>query len=81
MTTVLHLDASARPGHAGSHAHGSHTRALTHRFVERWRATRPGDTVVVRDVGQTPPAHVSADWVAAAFTPRADRTTAQRQGD
>ena len=39
MTTVLHLDASARPGLAGTHAHGSHTRALTHRFVERWRAT------------------------------------------
>lgn len=79
MTTVLHLDASARPGRAGTHTHGSHTRALTHRLVERWRAARPGDTVIVRDVGQTPPAHVSADWVAAAFTPRVDRTTAQRR--
>lgn len=78
MTTVLHLDASARPGLAGTHAHGSHTRALTHRFVERWRAARPGDHVIVRDVGATPPAPVTADWVAAAFTTSHERTPEQR---
>ncbi len=78
MTTVLHLDASARPGLAGTHAHGSHTRALTHRFVERWRAARPGDHVIVRDVGAAPPAPVTADWVAAAFTAPHERTPEQR---
>ena len=78
MTTVLHLDASARPGLAGTHAHGSHTRALTHRFVERWRAARPGDRIIVRDVGATPPPTVTADWVAAAFTAPHERTPEQR---
>ena len=79
MTTVLHLDASARPGRAGTHPHGSHTRALTHRFVQRWRAARPDDSVITRDVGDIPPTPASGDWVAAAFTAPGARTAEQRQ--
>jgi FMN-dependent NADH-azoreductase len=66
---LLHIDASARPGRSGIDPHGSHTRRLSARFVERWQAVRPGDRVDYLDVGQHPPAHVDARWIHAAFTP------------
>lgn len=65
---ILQIDASARPGLSGIDPRGSHTRRLTHRFVERWQAARPQDSVTYRDVGQQPPSPVSGDWIAAAFT-------------
>lgn len=73
MTTLLHIDASARPGRSDLHAHGSHTRRLSARFVERWKALRPGDACVYRDVGAEPPPPVSGAWIHAAFTPPARR--------
>lgn len=73
MTQVLHIDASARPGRSDSRRHGSHTRRLSARFVSRWRAARPGDPVVYRDVGQAPPAPVTGEWIHAAFTAPAAR--------
>ncbi|MDP4026785.1 NAD(P)H-dependent oxidoreductase [Methylobacterium sp. NEAU 140] len=71
MTTrrILHIDASARTGRSGIDPRGSHSRRLTHRFVERWRSARPGDVVDVRDVGRAPPAPVTGAWIAAAFAP------------
>ena len=69
MTTVLHLDASARPGRSGQQPHGSHTRRLSSHFVERWRSARPDDRIVYRDIGQSPPRPVTGDWIHAAFTP------------
>ncbi len=68
MTHILQLDASARPGRAGTHEHGSHSRNLTHRFVERWQSRRPRDTVTYRDVGGTPPSFIDQPWIQAAFT-------------
>ncbi|WP_211440731.1 FMN-dependent NADH-azoreductase [Collimonas humicola] len=68
MTTLLHLDASARSGRSDQQQHGSHTRRLSHRFVEQWLQQRPGDRVVVRDVGLNPPSPVSGAWIHAAFT-------------
>ena len=73
MLTLLHLDASARPGLSGTHAHGSHTRRLSARFVDRWTARRPGDAVVYRDIGASPPAPVTGRWIHAAFTPASRR--------
>ena len=69
MFRLLHLDASARPGGSDKHPHGSHTRRLSARFVSRWRALRPSDPVVYRDIGRAPPAPVTGDWIHAAFTP------------
>jgi len=46
MTRLLHLDASPRPGLAGTHQHGSHTRRLTHHFVSRWRALEPKEPLI-----------------------------------
>lgn len=68
MTQLLHIDASARPGLSGIDSHGSHTRRLSARFVERWRAARSDDPVDYLDVGQSPPAHVTGPWIHAAFT-------------
>ncbi|WP_240609825.1 NAD(P)H-dependent oxidoreductase [Billgrantia endophytica] len=58
MTTLLHLDASARLGRSGVQPHGSHSRRLSAHFIERWQHLRPGDRIVRRDVGQHPP-HVN----------------------
>ncbi|RPE79736.1 FMN-dependent NADH-azoreductase [Vulcaniibacterium tengchongense] len=70
MIRLLHLDASARPGRHGVDPHGSHTRALSQRFVARWRAARPQDPVRYRDLGAAPPRPVDHDWIRAEFTRR-----------
>ena len=70
---LLHIDASARAGRSGIDPHGSHTRRLSARFVERWRQARPGDRIDHLDVGRNPPAHVDGRWIHAAFTPPAAR--------
>ena len=68
-TCLLHLDSSARPYRSDLAPHGSHTRRLTARFVDRWRAARPRDEVVTRDLGAQPPSPVTGEWIHAAFTP------------
>lgn len=73
---ILQIDASARSGLSGADPRGSHSRRLTRRFVERWRAARPDDVVTYRDVGQEPPSPVTGDWIAAAFTRPEHRDTA-----
>ena len=73
MTTILHIDSSARPGSSASQAHGSHTRRLGARFLQRYRQHDSAIEVIYRDVGAQPPAPVSADWVHAAFTAPAQR--------
>lgn len=73
MTTLLVLDASARPQSSATHRFGSHTRRLTARFLSRWRAARPQDAVMYRDLGQNPPPPVTGDWIHAAFTPPEQR--------
>lgn len=75
---VLHIDSSARSGMSGRDRHGSHTRRLSSRFIDRWSAARPHDAITYRDVGSTPPAPVSEAWIAAAFCPPERRTDAQK---
>jgi FMN-dependent NADH-azoreductase len=70
---LLHIDTSARAGLSGTDPHGSHTRRLSARFVERWRQARPDDRIDHLDVGQHPPAHVNGRWIHAAFTPPGQR--------
>lgn len=77
-THLLHIDASARPGRAGEQPHGSHTRALTHRFVSRWHQARPNDPVTYRDVGLQAPRVVNSHWISAAFTPAPQRDASQQ---
>lgn len=73
MTTILHIDSSARPGNSGERAHGSHTRRLTARFMERYRQIDSAIEVIYRDIGALPPSPVTGRWVHAAFTPPAAR--------
>jgi FMN-dependent NADH-azoreductase len=75
---LLHIDASARGGLSGRDRHGSHTRRLSRRFVERWAQARPADTVTYRDVGSTPPLPVSEAWIGAAFCSPERRNAEQR---
>ncbi|VXD03608.1 FMN-dependent NADH-azoreductase 2 [Sphingomonas sp. 8AM] len=74
---VLHIDSSARFGRSSHDARGSHSRRLSHRFVTRWIAARPNDVVVRRDVAETPPIPIDADWIDASFTPQEHRSPAQ----
>lgn len=71
MTTILHLDASARVTRSLS-------RDLSRRFIAAWRERRPEDRVIRRDLAATPPPHVSEDWIAACFTPPERRDAAMR---
>lgn len=73
MTTILHIDSSARFGESGKQAHGSHTRRLTRLFVERWLAHAPATRIISRDVAASPPRPVDGRWIEAAFTRPAAR--------
>jgi FMN-dependent NADH-azoreductase len=70
---LLHLDSSARSGSSETSRHGSHTRRLSARFVQRWLEHAPHAQVVYRDIGAEPPRPVDSRWVHAAFTPPAQR--------
>lgn len=73
MTRLLHLDSSARPGRSDTDRHGSHTRRLSARFVQRWLEREPDAHVVYRDIGAEAPSPVDGRWVHAAFTPPEQR--------
>lgn len=72
MTTILHLDASAR-------LNRSISRDLSNTFVDAWLAERPCDVVMRRDLALDPPPHVTEAWIAAAFTPPAERTPSMQE--
>ncbi len=67
MAHVLHLDASPRGAR-------SHSRRMTHAFVEQWKQVHSNDFVTYRDIGRNPIPHVTEAWIAAAFTPAEQRT-------
>lgn len=60
MPKLLRIDASARTSR-------SLTRALADHFIESWKARRPQDEIILRDVGSNPPPIITEDWIAAAF--------------
>jgi len=55
------------------------TREQAQLFVKSLKKIHFNCTFTTRDVGQDPPRHVSSEWIAAAFKPRADRTVAEDQ--
>ncbi len=73
MITLLHIDASARPGGSDTTPHGSHTRRLTARFTRQWMSAHPETRLIYRDIGQEPPPPVTGPWIHAAFTPEPAR--------
>lgn len=54
------------------------SRQLANAFVARWRALRPRDAIVERDVGIEHPPMLTEAWIAACFTAEDQRTPAQR---
>ena len=72
MTTILRIDASAR-------TQRSLTRMLGDRFGKNWKAQRPEDQVIFRDVGISPPPAISEEWIDAAHTPEEQRSATQRE--
>ena len=69
MTTLLHLDASPR-------IQRSHSRRLTKEFVTNWQQYHSVDQVIYRDIGLNPIPHITESWIAAAFTPSVERSSA-----
>lgn len=54
------------------------SRRLTDTFLDEWRVLRPDDEIVHRDVGRTPPPHLTEQWISAAFSPAESRTPQQK---
>ncbi len=54
MSTLLHLDASARTR--------SFSRRLSARFAERWRAAHPSGRYLYRDLAANPVPHITEAW-------------------
>jgi FMN-dependent NADH-azoreductase len=71
MTTLLHIDASARGPRSLS-------RRLSEHFVSAWVDRHPSDTVIVRDVGRNPPPITTELWIGSVFTAENERTDEQR---
>ncbi|MBF2047018.1 MAG: FMN-dependent NADH-azoreductase [Elainella sp. C42_A2020_010] len=67
MAHLLHIDSSPRDQR-------SRSRQFTREFVEAWKRTHPADTVTYRDIGRNPVPHITESWIAAAYTPPAQRT-------
>lgn len=71
MTTLLHIDASARITRSLS-------RGLSGRSISKWLAYRSADTVIVRDLGRYPPPLTTEQWIGTVFTAADARTDEQR---
>lgn len=72
MPTLLRIDSSPM-------FQASVSRQLTDQFVQRWQALHPDGRVIVRDLNKTELAPVTAEWVAASFTPQEHRSVEQKR--
>ncbi|MBV1959968.1 MAG: NAD(P)H-dependent oxidoreductase [Pseudomonadales bacterium] len=77
MTTILHLDTSARTFDKSRSKHNSISRTLSDSFREQWEKKITGTEVIYRDLGANPPDFINELWIAAVFTPDEQRTTEQ----
>lgn len=66
MRNVLIIDSSPNLSNSVS-------RSLTRRFADGWALHHPGDRIVLRDVGASPPPHIDAATLAAWFMPAEKR--------
>lgn len=72
MSTLLHIDSSARSG-------GSISRELTASFAQQWQAKNPGGKVVHRDLAANALPHLSESLLGAYFTPADARSAEQAE--
>ena len=71
MATLLVVNSSPKTN--------SVSRKLTQKFVEDWKVQVPKGTVVHRDLANAGLPFLNEAWIAAAYTPVAQRTAEQRQ--
>lgn len=76
MPHLLHVDSSPRSFTAAADGHQSVSRMLTHQFVQDWRTAHPTGSVTYRDLAHQLVPPVDEAWIAAAYTPAAQRTPA-----
>lgn len=69
---ILHMDASPRGVR-------SHSRRLSAQVVERLRAAEPDARVLYRDLAKSGIPPITAEWIAAAYTPASNRTPAMQE--
>lgn len=50
------------------------SRTLASKFIYQWQSFHPNAQYQIRDIGQQPPALITADWVVANLTPLEDQT-------
>ncbi|UOB16819.1 FMN-dependent NADH-azoreductase [Abyssalbus ytuae] len=62
MKTLLRIDCSSRTG-------GSHSRALTNYFEEKWKAENPGGNVIYRDLAKQHLPHLQNNTIEGFYTP------------
>jgi FMN-dependent NADH-azoreductase len=71
MATLLHLDSSPM-------GTASVSRHLSNTFVENWKKAHPGGKVITRDLTKSGLTPITAELVAAAYTPEESRTAEQK---
>ena len=69
-TTLLHVDSSPM-------GEASISRALTREYARCWHDAHPHGRIVTRDLATTSIPPLDAAWIAANYTPEAERTPAQ----
>ncbi|KKJ77589.1 hypothetical protein WH95_07910 [Kiloniella litopenaei] len=79
MSTILHLDSSARRTDNSESSYNSISKKLAAGFIGEWKMRRQNDTVIYRDLSQTPPDFINQDWIAAVFTDEENRTKSQQK--
>ena len=72
MSKLLHIDSSPLYGHSVS-------RQLTSAFVDQWKSSHPGGTLIERDLTSTFIPPINAEWVGAVYTPEESHTAEQKQ--
>lgn len=78
MTTILHIDTSARRVDNEIQAYNSISKTLAANFMDKWRTVNNEDKVIYRDLALNPPEFISQDWIAAVFTPDEKQTKEQQ---
>lgn len=69
MPTLFHLDSSP--------LETSISRELGREFVKAWKDAHPDGTVIYRDLAQSAPKPLDAEWIFSSFTPEGARTPEQ----
>jgi FMN-dependent NADH-azoreductase len=73
MSALLRIDSSPFKGET------SFSRQLTAEFVQQWQRNYPDGKVITRDLAATKLPPLDAEWIGAAYAPKASLTPRQRE--